>query len=200
MGLPFPIPGDLPDPEIELESLASPILSVHGVVKSWTRLRDQHFHFSNVQLCLLNEWMHACCLLSRFSGFLPLYGLQSIVSSVHVILQARTLEWLARSCSRGSSRWHLLRLLHCRWGGYCWATRKPKWMNAWLYYNSFTDLCLILMASCKPPQQIILTESWLPTSQQRMKVYLKELPIDWDSGFLPSQVTEIIYKCLKDQG
>ena len=32
-----------------------------------------------------------------------------------------------------------------------------------------------------------------------MKVCLKELPIGWDSGFLPSQVTEIIYKCLKDQ-
>ena len=49
------IPGDLPDPGIELESLASPLLAVHGVVKSWTRLSDQHFHFSNVQSCLLNE-------------------------------------------------------------------------------------------------------------------------------------------------
>ena len=66
--------------------------------------------------------------------------------------------------------------------------------------NSVTYLFLILMASCKPPQQITLTESWLPNSQQRMTVCLKELPTGWDSGFLPSQVTEIIYKCLKDQG
>ena len=79
--------------------------------------------------------------------------------------------------------------------------RSPnEWMLGYVTSaNSFTYLFLILMASCKLPQQIILTESWLPNSQQRMKVCLKELPIGWDSGFLPSQVTEIIYKCLKDQ-
>ena len=46
-GLPFPIPGDLPDPGIEPESLASPVLAVHGVAKNWTRLSDQYFHTFN---------------------------------------------------------------------------------------------------------------------------------------------------------
>ena len=50
-GLPFPSPGELPDPGIEPESLVSPSLAgrfftpgatwatVHGVAKSWTRLK-----------------------------------------------------------------------------------------------------------------------------------------------------------------
>ena len=53
-------------------------------------------------------------------------------SSVHGILQARLLEWVAISFSRGSSLTqgsnpHLLWLLHCRRILYCWATSEaPK--------------------------------------------------------------------------
>ena len=48
-------------------------------------------------------------------------------SSVHAILQARILEWVAKSSSRVTSQprdqTHIcLRLLHCRWILWCWAT------------------------------------------------------------------------------
>ena len=49
----------------------------------------------------------ACVLLGRFSQ-VQLFVTLSIValpgSSVHAILQARILEWVARASSRGSSR------------------------------------------------------------------------------------------------
>ena len=47
-------------------------------------------------------------------------------SSVHGILQAKILEWVAMPFSRGSSRQQsnlcLLQILHCRMILYCWAT------------------------------------------------------------------------------
>ena len=47
-------------------------------------------------------------------------------SSVHVILQARILEWVTISSSflTQESSPHLLRLLHCSWILYCWTTRE----------------------------------------------------------------------------
>ena len=56
-------------------------------------------------------------------------------SSVHGILQARILEWVASSCSRGSSQprdWTLH--LHCRWrGGQLGRASIPKWENLGCY-------------------------------------------------------------------
>ena len=44
-------------------------------------------------------------------------------SSVNGISQTRIMEWVAISSSRGSSQPRDLRLLHCRWILYHWATR-----------------------------------------------------------------------------
>ena len=71
--------------------------------------------------------MHAC-MLSRFSY---IWLFVTLNSSVHEILQARILEWVAISSSRGSSwpkdltyGFFFLRLLHCRWILYHWATKE----------------------------------------------------------------------------
>ena len=61
-------------------------------------------------------------------------------SSVHGILQARILEWVAMPSSRGifptqGVNPHLLWLLHCRQILYCWATREALdvfwWWSIW---------------------------------------------------------------------
>ena len=50
---------------------------------------------------LLNSYVHyACCLASVMSNSLGPHGLQPTSSSVHGILQARTLEWVAVPSSR----------------------------------------------------------------------------------------------------
>ena len=66
-GLPFPSPGDLPNPGIEPGSLAlqaDSLLSeipgklhiVHGVSKSWTQVSDFHLHFTcDRRLSLLGQ-------------------------------------------------------------------------------------------------------------------------------------------------
>ena len=51
-------------------------------------------------------------------------------SSIHGILQARILKWISMPSSRGSSQGLnpcLLRLLHCRWIPYRWATGQAPW-------------------------------------------------------------------------
>ena len=56
-------------------------------------------------------------------------------SSVHGILQARILEWVAISFSRGSSQpkdWNL-GLLHCRQFLYHWASREACFINTFLF-------------------------------------------------------------------
>ena len=56
--------------------------------------------FSRVCVCV-------CCMLSHFSGvqlFVTLWTVASSGSSVHGILQARILEWVALPSSRGSSQ------------------------------------------------------------------------------------------------
>ena len=76
-GLPFASPGDLPDPRIKLSLLhCSPVLS----------------HLSHCAMWLVAQ---SC---------LTLCNPMDCTSSVHRILQARTLEWVAMPSSRGSSQ------------------------------------------------------------------------------------------------
>ena len=75
--------------------------TVHGVAKSRTQLRDW--------IQLINS---LCVLVAQ--SCLTLCGLMDCGppgSSVHGVLQARILEWVALSFSRGSNSG----LLHCRW-------------------------------------------------------------------------------------
>ena len=57
------------------------------------------------------------------------HGLQPPISSVHEIFQARILEWVAISFSRGSSRPKEQTLISCidRWILYHWTTREASW-------------------------------------------------------------------------
>ena len=68
---------------------------------------------------------------------------------VHGVLQARILEWVAISFSRGSSQprdrtWHLL---HCRWILYHWAAEKFPYLK-------------IIISFLTPPLDTILPEEW----------------------------------------
>ena len=99
--LPFPSPGDLPDLGIEPESPA---------------LADG---FSNTKPSGKPLQRNACMLKSL--QLCPTLCDPVDHSSVHGVLQARTLEWVVMLFSRESSRprdetLHLLRLLHWRAG------------------------------------------------------------------------------------
>ena len=73
---------------------------VHGVTKSWTRLSNLHFHFHIyicmcVYVCVHAMSLHSCpALCDPMDCSLPGF-------SAHGVLQARLLEWVAISFSRG---------------------------------------------------------------------------------------------------
>ena len=73
--------------------------------------------------------------------------------SVHGVLQARILEWVAMPSSRGiflnqGSKLCLLRLLHCRWILYCWATGEAfKTSVSSVWFSSVAQSCPTL---CDP--------------------------------------------------
>ena len=92
--LPFPTPGNLPNPGIKPKSLASPALA------------GRFFTFACA--CLCSQLLPLC--LTRC------YGVELARSFVLGILQARILEWVAMPSSRGSSslRDRHLCILHCR--------------------------------------------------------------------------------------
>ena len=107
-GLPCPSPGDLPDPGIEPESSAAPALQADSLLLS---------HW-------VSEVTQSCLTLCN-----PMDCSNLPCSSVHGIFQARVLEWVAISFSRGSSRprgW--TQVFHVV--GRCftiWATREVHW-------------------------------------------------------------------------
>ena len=71
-------------------------------------------------------------------------------SAVHGISQARILEWVAISFSRGSSgtrEWNCL--LHCRWILYCWAIT-PVQSEKWKWSHSIMSDSL-RPVDCSPP-------------------------------------------------
>ena len=83
--LPFPPPGDLPNPGIEPRSLTS----AGGFFTTWATREAQR--------CVSVRLLQLCLTLCDPMDYSPLG------SSVHGILQARTLEWVAMPFSRGSS-------------------------------------------------------------------------------------------------
>ena len=98
---------------------------VHGVAKSWTRLSDFHFHFIiyaticvSVCVCLYVcfSMMLLWIVFTKLQKFIsiPIFLVKVTQScptlcnpmdyTVHGILQARILEWVAVPFSRGSSQ------------------------------------------------------------------------------------------------
>ena len=81
--------------------------TVHGVVKSWTRLSDfTSLHFTSRQNKVYYNTLTK--FVSKEGSLQSLSRLRLFVtppgSSVHGILQARILEWVAISFSKGSSQ------------------------------------------------------------------------------------------------
>ena len=131
-GLPFPSPGDLPNPGIGAGSPASPALAdrffttstaweaLHMYIYTCKRLSTQREHvhiyiyiythththmliymhtyiYIYICMCVLcTQMLQSCLTLRPFDCSPPSF-------SVHGILQARILEWVAISSSRGSS-------------------------------------------------------------------------------------------------
>ena len=94
-GLPFPPPGDLPDPGNEPTSA----LVVDSLPLSHLGRPSQQLHTTiYIKLESESEVTQSCPTLCDFMDC-SLSG-----SSLHGILQARVLEWVAISFSRGSSR------------------------------------------------------------------------------------------------
>ena len=119
--------------------------AVHGVAKSWTWLSDwtdwlncrkfqtsyNTYIFVRLFCCLVPE----LCLTLRDPMDCSPPG-----SSVHVISQARRLDWVAISFSKGSS-WPRNQICVSwigKWIIYCWATREVflfRWYNAKVKYH-----------------------------------------------------------------
>ena len=82
--------------------------------------------------------MHACSVTSVVSDSLRLYECSTPSSSVHGIIQARILEWVAVPFSRGYSTqgWnpHLLHLLH--WLANCLPLSHPGNPKLWWWVHS----------------------------------------------------------------
>ena len=89
-GLPLPFPGDLPDSGTEPQSVT--------LAGGFFTLRHQRSPLSRVHACLPSESLQSGPTLCDPMVCSP------AGSSVHGILQARTLEWVAMPTSMGSSR------------------------------------------------------------------------------------------------
>ena len=81
--------------------------------------------------------LQSCLILCNTMGCSP------PGSSVHGILKARILEWVAMPSSRGSSQ-PRDRLLHCRRILYHWATRRKSIQSRWWFSHS------VMSESCDP--------------------------------------------------
>ena len=107
-GLPFPSPGDLPNPEIEPGSpalQADTLPSEPSGKPHWYMTKPQKkkkISYSNMNDD--NKSNCCCCLVANLCPALckPVDCSQP-GSSIHGIFQARILEWVSISFSRGSS-------------------------------------------------------------------------------------------------
>ena len=129
-GLPFPSPGDLPDPGIkpgspslQAEALLSEppgksiLLCLHRL--NWV-IKEKEYGSQHCSLLKWSEVTQLCLTLCDPMDCTILH------SSVHGIFQARVLEWVAVSFSRGSSRPRDQTQVSCTVGR-CftiWATRE----------------------------------------------------------------------------
>ena len=91
--LPFPAPGNLPDPEIKPKSpvLQEDSLPSETLGKPWSVIRTQQI------MCVCAKPLQGSTFCDPMDCSLP-------SSSAHGILQARILEWVAMTSSRGSSQ------------------------------------------------------------------------------------------------
>ena len=140
--------------------------AIHGVAKSWTQLSDwtelNWMKYHGLCMCVLSR-----SVVSDSLDFLWPCGLWPIRFLVHGILQARILEWVAISCSRGSSS---SRDQTCDSGVscigrqvlYCWATweamvgwvaYQPQQLNAWSSRGWNTE------GRCQQHQVLVRTSS-----------------------------------------
>ena len=93
-------PGDLPDPGNELMSLISPVLAGGFFTTSATW---EALYYVCVCVCVCVCACVSCSVMSDSATPWTVVH-QATVDSVHGILQARIVEWVAISFSRGSSR------------------------------------------------------------------------------------------------
>ena len=116
-GLPCFSPGDLPNPGIKPEPLMSPALACGFLTTSGTWEAQFNSKWSEV-----SEVAHSCPTLCNPMG----YSLTGF--AVHGIFQARVLEWVAISFSRGSSRPRDQTQVSCITGRHftLWATREAQ--------------------------------------------------------------------------
>ena len=92
-------------------------------------------------------------------------------SSVHGILQARILEWVAISSSRGSSQprdqIRLLGLLHCRWILYHWASGEALIMIlSCFYYLSLSLIPSQKVMGYSPKEWKLIYNHWKDKTHQ----------------------------------
>ena len=87
--------------------------SRHQISILWSKRSCSGLEF---QLCVSSECGVSCSVVS--DSFLP-HELSSASSSVHGILQARILEWVSISSSRGSSQPRDQTWVSCTEGGVC---------------------------------------------------------------------------------
>ena len=116
-GLPFPSPGDLPNPGIEP---GSPALQADS--------------FTTEPLGKPLKWSESHSVVSD--------SLWSHGHTIHGILQARILEWLAFPFSLGSSQPRDQTQVSCIAGVFftIWATREPGGSQFYTYLNSLKKL------------------------------------------------------------
>ena len=137
-GLPSPSPGDLPNPGIEPISLVSPALEDRYFTTLPHLLTSLHGRKDKgtVQGFILTESESESEVTQLCRTLCDPTDCSPPGSSVHGILQARILEWIAISFSRGSS-WCRDRTQVSRIAGRCfnlWATREAP-HNGVLYNN-----------------------------------------------------------------
>ena len=92
--------------EEESSSLSLEILA-KTLKRSWfwdQTSRKQRFKQDDLRKENRSPWVHCCCLVSRIWLFCNLMDCSTPGSSVRGIFQARMLEWVAISFSRGSSQ------------------------------------------------------------------------------------------------
>ena len=104
--LPFPPPGDLPDPGIEPPSPASPALSGrYFTIRGKPFFLHTQSEIKQISMPLRNY--HAAATAKSLQSCLTLWDPMDCRlpgSSVHGILQASILEWVAMPFFRGSSQ------------------------------------------------------------------------------------------------
>ena len=126
-GLPCPYLGDLPNPGIEPASLTSPALASGFLTTSATWEACSDMNESEVPQSCPTLCDPMDCSLSG--------------SSTHGVFQARVLEWIAISFSRGSSRpRNQTRVSHIA-GFTIWATREADMNIWWSNMNIWWQVC-----------------------------------------------------------